>query len=129
MRSLADIVHLRGGACSEAASAITEIAAGEDHDVDPGAAEHVGSCLRCQAEVASYQRVMRTMRLMRGQQIEVPAGQIAAVVAVLGAAAEQHSASWAARAAYVGGITVATAAAGVAGVMVWVNRRRPLDTL
>ena len=29
------------------------------------------------------------------------------------------------RMAYVGGITVATAAAGAAGILMWINRRRP----
>jgi anti-sigma factor ChrR (cupin superfamily) len=122
MRSLAEIVRLRTGPCRDAASDIAQIAAGEYGDVSPAAAEHVGACLRCQAEVAAYQRVLRTMRMMGGQHMDVPAGQIAAVMAAIGAAAPQHSAAtWAVRVACVGGITVAT---GAAGALVWASRRR-----
>jgi hypothetical protein len=94
--------------------------------VDPRATAHVAECLRCQAEVAAYRRLLRHLKSMRHQGVAPPAGSLPAVLAALEVAAEQsvHSSTWAVRAAYVGGITVATAAAGAAGVMVWMNRRR-----
>jgi hypothetical protein len=124
MRALAEIVHLRTGECREASQAITQIAADEAEDVDAHSAAHIGECLRCQAEVAAYRRIVRTMHAMRHDAVTAPAGSIAAVIAALEAAAiDQHS-TWAVKAAYVGGITVATAAAGAAGVLVWMSRRR-----
>jgi hypothetical protein len=132
MRSLAEIVHLRTGDCRAAAAAITQIAAGEDYGVAPSASVHVAQCLRCQAEVAAYRRVVRSMRTMAGDQMETPAGGVAAVVAALGVAAGNQAggpATWVVKAAYVSGITVATAAAGAAGLLVWMSRRRLPETL
>lgn len=128
MRALAEIVRLRTGECGQAVDAIAQIAADEP-GVDRHAAAHVTACLRCQAEVAAHRRILRTMRLMRHDLINPPAGGIASVLAALQAASASQAGSsdgpaWALRAAYVGGITVATAAAGAAGVLVWMNRRK-----
>lgn len=123
MRTLAEIVPLRTAACRDAIDALPQIAAGET-DVDPDAAGHVTTCLRCQAEVAAYRRVLRTMRSMRRDVIDLPSGGLAELLRVLEAAGEDGTlppgASWAIRAACVGGIT----AAGAAGVLVWFSRRR-----
>jgi hypothetical protein len=123
MRALAEIVRLRTGDCRDAADAIAQIAAG-DEDVDASLAGHVGQCLRCQAEVAAYRRILRTLRSMRHDTVAPPAGSLAAVLAALETAPASGSGTWAGRAVYLGGITVATAAAGAAGVLVWMSRRR-----
>jgi hypothetical protein len=103
--------------------AIPEIAAGELGEVDPEARAHVEQCLRCQAEVVAYRRLLRTLRAMRGDVIVPPRGSVAALLAALDEAAQRgNPAGWAVRAAYVGGLT---AAAGAAGVLVWISRRRP----
>lgn len=130
MRGLAEIVHLRTTECREAASAIAQIAAGENGDVDEPAATHVSQCLRCQAEVAASRRVLRIMRGMAGDTLDLPADGITSLLAALEAAGvdHHHVPTWAIRAAYLGGITVATAAAGAAGVLVWMNRRRLAPT-
>jgi hypothetical protein len=125
MRALADIIGLRTGECRDCVDAIAQIAAGEK-DIDQSAAGHVARCLRCQAEVVAYRRILHTMRAMRQDRIPPPNGGVASVLAALEAASTDHaggSTTWATRAAYLGGITVATAAAG-AGVLVWMNRRR-----
>ncbi len=120
MRTLAEIIPLRTAACRDAVDAVAQIAAGET-DTDPRAAAHVTTCLRCQAEVAAYRRVLRTMRSMRGDTVDLPAGGIAELLRALEAAGDDaFAASWAVRAACVGGIT----AAGAAGVIVWFSRRR-----
>jgi len=128
VRSLAEIAGLRTGPCREAAPAIPQIAAG-DARVSPTATDHVNQCLRCQAEVAAFRRVLRIMRSIREEPVQPPPGALAALLAALDeAAASRHPAGVAGRtgrAAYVGGITVVTAAAGAAGVLVWMNRRRP----
>jgi hypothetical protein len=82
----------------------------------------VRSCLRCQAEVAAYRRILRTMQSMRHDMVTPPPGGLTAVVRALQEAADGGQAvSWATVAAYVGGLT----AAGAAGVLVWYTRRRP----
>lgn len=138
MRTLAEIVRLRTNACREAVDAVAMIAAGEE-GVDRRAAAHVGACLRCQAEVAAYRRVLATMRSMRADVLPVPAralsealeavhgpaGSAGSSVAGAGSAGSAGSSgegtpAWAVRAAYVGGITAASAA----GMFVWLSRRR-----
>jgi len=107
------------------ADALPALAAGEE--VEPAAGLHVEHCLRCQAEVSAYRRLLRTLRVLGDDAVAAPPGALAAVLAALEvAAAEPHASgsSWMLRAAYVGGLTVATAAAGAAGVLVWMNRRR-----
>jgi hypothetical protein len=118
VRGLAEIIPLRTSECRDASDAISQIAAAEEPDVDPRAAAHVRACLRCQAEVAAYRRVLRAMRAMSADGSPPTAERVAEVLS----AVDQHN--WAVRAAYVGGITVATAAAGAAGVLVWMSRRR-----
>jgi hypothetical protein len=91
--------------------------------VDPEARVHVEHCLRCQAEVVAYRRLLRTLRAMRGDVVVPPRGSVAALLAALDEAAQHDNpAGWAVRAAYLGGLT---AAAGAAGVLVWISRRRP----
>jgi hypothetical protein len=103
---------------------IPAIAAGDTADADDWARAHVSECLRCQAEVVAYRRVLRVLRSMRHDISLPPPGSLTALIAALDEAAERNGspAGWAVRAAYVGGLT---AAAGAAGVLVWMSRRRP----
>lgn len=135
MRSLAEIVSLRTPECDRVAAVLPAIAAEEEPvaGFGPGSAmsaaeaaaaagAHVAGCLRCQAELSAYRRLLEHLRAMRDDEAVPPQG---ALTELLRAMAEQRPAStWAVRAAYVGGITVATAAAGAAGVLVWMSRRR-----
>jgi hypothetical protein len=120
----ADIAFLRSRACRRAVDAIPQIAAGEGDELDLLTRSHVSECLRCQAEIASYRKMMRGLSSMRDQVIEAPGGSVTSLFEVLDQAADRAEASarWAVRAAYVGGFT---AAAGAAGVLVWMSRRRP----
>ncbi len=133
MRTLADLVPLRTAACRDALDAVAMLAAGEA-GVDHRAATHVASCLRCQAEVLAYRRVLATMRSMRDYEMAVPPDALAEAVravqaaragngsgeAAAGTATGDGAPAWAVRVAYVGGITAASAA----GVLVWFSRRR-----
>ncbi len=120
MRTLADLVPLRTPACRDAVDAVAMLAAGEP-GVDRRAAAHVASCLRCQAEVGAYRRVLATMKGMREDLMPAPAGAVAgAVEALHGVPGGDGAPAWAVRAAYVGGITAASAA----GMLVWLSRRR-----
>ena len=124
MRTLAEIVRLRTSACKEAVDAVAMIAAEED-GVEPRAAAHVESCLRCQAEVIAYRRVLATMRAMRADALPVPSHAVSEALEAVhalgpGGVAGEGVSAWAVRAAYVGGITAASAA----GMLVWLSRRR-----
>jgi hypothetical protein len=104
-------------ACEEATEALPALAGGDE--VPAALAAHVSQCLRCQAELARYRRLLRTLRSLRGDWATPPAGALGAVLAALEQA--ESSGGRAIRAAYLGGITVA---AGAAGMFVWFNRRR-----
>ncbi|HWE56848.1 MAG TPA: hypothetical protein VG435_15155 [Acidimicrobiales bacterium] len=119
MRTLAELIPLRTAACRDAVDAVGMVAAG-DGEVDPKQADHVATCLRCQAEVAAFRRVLATMRAMRGEEMAFSLERRQVVFEAL-RDGEALPPTWAVRAAYVGGIT---AAAG-AGVIVWLTRRRP----
>jgi hypothetical protein len=133
----AEIVRLRKGDCARAAACLPMLAAGgpgADDSLDDEAAaatSHLAQCLRCQAEMVAYRRLLRHLRALRRDEVSPPAGAVAAVLASLRAAALEDQSSGphrALRVAYVGGLTVATAAATTAGVLVWMSRRRLAET-
>ena len=126
MRSLAEIIQLRTGACRDAASVLPALAAGEYPDRpahDESTLSHVGSCLRCQAELSAYRRLLAELHELRSDLETPPEGSLAALLRAM--AAEPTPGTHWVRVAYVGGITAVTAAAGAAGVLVWMSRRRP----
>jgi hypothetical protein len=134
MSGPAEIIRFPGVDCGWAAGYLPVLAAG---DGGPGgrsaegelaaAAAHVSGCPRCQAEMVTYGRIRRHLRALRHDEVSLPSGGLAAVLAALHATPLDDrpcGSSRALRAAYVGGITVATAAATTAGVLVWMSRRR-----
>jgi hypothetical protein len=94
--------------------------------LDDDQARHLGRCLRCQADLAQYRRLRRTMGTMVGDLSALPAGVVTDVLADLDEALERRARHRVAgrRAAYIGGLAAATAA-GVGGVLVLATRRRP----
>jgi hypothetical protein len=98
---------------------------------DPGAldaaqADHVGQCLRCQAELAQYRRLRRTMAAMATEAHRFP-GDLATDVLVGiddALARRARHRTVAKQAVCLGGLAAATAA-GVGGVLVLTTRRRP----
>ena len=95
--------------CLDVAEDLTGVA---DHDlVSPAAGAHVAECLRCQAEVARYRRLARTMRAMAATPPSVPAGLDLDIMVALDLVDEHAARRLPARAAAaLGGIA---AAAGV----------------
>ena len=94
----------------------------------PEARHHVERCLRCQAELVQYRRVLRTMRAMRTEVLEPAPGILADILASLEEAGERRairSLISGHRAAYLGGLAAATAA-GAAGAIVFASRARRL---
>ena len=150
MRSLAEIVQLRTGACREAADVLPAMAAGEYPEPsrphatweregaiqqgglqsgsndrrDDEVVAHVETCLRCQAELSAYRRLLAHLRELRDHPENPPDGGLADLLKML-ATEPSAGTHWAVRVAYVGGITAVTAAAGAAGVLVWMSRRKP----
>lgn len=92
---------------------------------------HIESCLRCQAELARYRRMIRGLQLLRTQYLEPTPGLLAATLAHITAASERRaitSALTKRRIAYAGAVAGAVAAAGTttAAVLVARAKRRTL---
>ena len=88
---------------------------------------HVESCLRCQAELVQYRRLLKGLHTLRTEVLEPAPGHITSVLAHIEAIGERgaiRSMLSGRRGAYVGGIALATAAAGAAGAVVLAGRAR-----
>jgi anti-sigma factor RsiW len=98
----------------------------DDAALDTAQASHVAHCLRCQAELAQYRRLRRTMAAMATQRHSLPADLATDVLVGLDDALDRRARQRTVgrRAAYLGGLAAATAA-GVGGVLVLTTRRRP----
>jgi hypothetical protein len=87
---------------------------------------HVERCLRCQAEMVQYRKLLRTLRALRTDVLEPAPGLLADILASLEEAGERQairSALNGRRIAYLGGLAAATAA-GAAGALVFATRSR-----
>ena len=90
-------------------------------DGGPGASPevvgHVEQCLRCQAELARYRKLLRLLRQLRTYRVEPPPGAVAEVVGAIELAAQRRairSALTGRRAAYASALVAAPAAAAIA---------------
>ncbi len=84
--------------------------------VDRRTVRHVASCLRCQAELARYHRLLRRLHELRSHRPELPAGLIADVLDALDASVARRtvrSALAGRRWAYGGGAALGALAIGV----------------
>jgi hypothetical protein len=98
----------------------------EPDALDPDQALHLGRCLRCQADLAQYRRLRRTMGALAASRVAVPPDLATEVLVGLDDLLDRRARHRVAgrRAAYLGGLAAATAA-GVGGVLVLATRRRP----
>jgi anti-sigma factor RsiW len=88
---------------------------------------HVESCLRCQAELARYRRMLRGLHILRQQYLEPAPGVLSQTLAVIGEASERRaiqSLLSGRRIAYMGAVGGALAAAGATTAAVLVARAR-----
>ena len=113
-----------GVSCASVAAALPGIVDGLDV-AELDLRRHVETCLRCQAELAQYRKVLRTLHTLRTEMIEPHPGLLPDVLVALQAAGERGAMKYlltGRRAAYLGGIAAATAA-GAAGAIVIATRR------
>ncbi len=115
----------RGGvSCAAVATALPGIVDGLDV-ADLDLRRHVETCLRCQAELAQYRKVLRALHQLRTELLEPSPGLLPDILVALEAAGERGAMRFllsGRRAAYLGGIAAATAA-GAAGAIVLASRR------
>ena len=112
--------------CDEIALLLPE-AVDANRPVEPGVQEHIEACLRCQAELARYRRMLRSLQLLRTQFLEPAPGLLTATLAAIEEASERraiHSLLTGRRLAYAGAIGGALAAAGATAAAVLVHRAR-----
>lgn len=112
--------------CDQVADRLPQIVDGGERAA-PAILAHVDSCLRCQAELVQYRKLLKALRTLRTDILEPAPGTLTAILASLEAIGERgamRSLLAGHRAAYLGGIAAATAAAGAAGAIVLANRGR-----
>jgi hypothetical protein len=86
--------------------------------LERSARRHVDRCLRCQAEVVQYRKLLRALHNLRTEVLEPAPGLLADILAHIEEAGERRavrSLLTGRRAAYVGGIAAAAAATAAAG--------------
>jgi hypothetical protein len=97
---------------------------------DRRARKHVETCLRCQAELARYRRLLRTLALLRTRYAEPTPGLLGETLAALTDAAEEGARRTllsGRRLAYAGAIGgTAVAAGATAALLIARSRRRSL---
>ena len=126
---LSDLVRDRttmGEHCARVADSLPGVIDGSAK-LDRGDRRHVEHCLRCQAELAQYRKLLRAMHSLRTATAPVPTGLVTDVLAHLEAAGERSAVRAALsgrKVAYLGGIAAATAAAGAGAAIVLVSRGR-----
>ena len=112
--------------CEEVALLLPEAVDGNEPVALP-VRRHIESCLRCQAELARYRRMLRSLQLLRTQFLEPAPGLLTSTLAAIEAAGERHavrSVLTGRRLAYAGAVGGALAAAGATAAAVLVHRAR-----
>ncbi|MEY2432854.1 MAG: hypothetical protein QOC92_2579 [Acidimicrobiaceae bacterium] len=111
--------------CDDVAGLLSDAADGSI-TLDRMARRHVDRCLRCQAELVQYRKLLRALHNLRTEVLEPTPGLLADILATIEEAGERHavrSMLTGRRVAYVGGIAAATAA-GAAGAILFATRNR-----
>jgi len=100
----------------------------EGTPVDLAMQTHIESCLRCQAELARYRRMLRALQQLRTRFLEPSPSLLAQTLATLEEAGERHavrSLLSGRRLAYAGAIGgAALATAGTAAALILARSRR-----
>src|SRR3954454_2997764 len=111
--------------CEDVADLLSDAADGSA-TLDRATRRHVDSCLRCQAELVQYRKLLRALHTLRTEVLEPAPGLLTDILAGLERAGERHavrSMLTGKRIAYVGGIAAA-ATAGAAGAILLAAKTR-----
>jgi hypothetical protein len=98
--------------CADVALALPSILDGGSA-ADEVVVEHVGECLRCQAELAKYPKLLRVLNQLRAARVEPPPGTVTDVLGAIEQAAQRRvirSALTGRRLVYGGGLAAAAGA-------------------
>ena len=117
--------RISGLTCAEVAELLPAVVDGDK--VDRRVARHVEACLRCQAELAGYRRLLRALHGLRTEVLNPPPGAVAGCLAALAGAGERRAGLALLnghRGAYLGGLAVAATAAGAGAALVLATRKR-----
>jgi hypothetical protein len=111
--------------CDEVTDLLSDVADGTTV-LERSARRHVDRCLRCQAELVQYRKLLRALHSLRTEVLEPAPGLLADILATLEEAGERNavrSMLRGRRIAYAGGIAAA-ATAGAAGAILIATRGR-----
>ncbi len=95
--------------------------------VEDAVQRHIDTCLRCQAELARYRKMLRGLQLLRTRYLEPAPGLVAQTLALIEEAGEREARRAilsGKRIAYASAIGGAAVAAGAAATVVIVHRAR-----
>jgi hypothetical protein len=112
--------------CDDIADLLPEIVEGQAV-ADVEVVRHVNVCLRCQAELVQYRKLLKALRQLRTEVLAPAPGLLSDILASLEEAGERsaiRSLLHGRRAAYLGGVAAAATAAGAAGALVLAGRAR-----
>lgn len=101
--------------------------AGDTALLDPRARVHLEGCLRCQAELAQYRKLLKALRTLRTEVLTPAPGLVSDILVSIEEAGERHAVRSVVRgrkAAYVGGLAVASMAAAGGAAIVLASRSR-----
>jgi anti-sigma factor RsiW len=102
-------------------------AVGRGAAVELSVQRHIESCLRCQAELARYRRMLRGLQMLRSQYLQPAPGLLTRTLDAIEQAGERQAVSSmlsGRRLAYAGAIGGAAVAATAAAAAVLVHRSR-----
>ena len=121
--------RIAGITCAEVAELLPAAVDGgvERRRLDRRVTGHLEQCLRCQAELAGYRRLLRALHDLRTEVLLPPPGAVAGCLAALAGAGERRAGAALLsghRGAYVGGLAVAATAAGAGAALVLATRKR-----
>ena len=111
--------------CEHVVEQLSDIVDGRGQST-PEINAHVEGCLRCQAELVQYRKLLKALHNLRTEVLEPAPGTLSGIFARIESAGERgaiRSLLNNRKAAYVGGLAVATAAAG-AGAIVLMGRTK-----
>jgi len=119
-------VRVEASTCEEISVRLSDVAEGAG-SLDAESRAHVDRCLRCQAELVQYRKLLRALHALRVQVIEPAPGLLPDILAAIEEAGERRALRELLdghRVAYLGGLAAAATAAGVGGALVIASRSR-----